>query len=684
MIRTVAVFACLLVVPVSASATGRTYYLHRSATPVTVPGGTTLTYVDGTPAAGGPMTATKIATVNHGETGTFVYVGTPFASATTIDAFVTATAHLSANQPMNGCAQVGFSLARVSASGAMTVLGSGSTPPGQTIPQGSGGGTVGFAAFSASFSLAAADRVVPAGASIALSVAVTNGCSNRGITLTTDGAAPSRVDFAGCGDATLPTGITTHDATLHAEEDAMGACFAHFQYWQDGNSVPSTTTYMTTSGVPFADFPAAVTGLTPGALYHYEICGYDTYVNAGYATYDDFPGFCTGPLAGGAVVGSNPPGTVTDGGNLDATANFRTAGSGTKATIDLGALASTADTASAPISRDGGFSVPYASNPPLSLWLFGDTQQNHFGFIPYGTAIEGAFTAGRAPTGLAEVPTPPAAPHAGIAYPSPFFPAPAPLLKLDGTACGTPGTYAADWVMGGAALPGSSLLLLVWGELCIESSPLAFTLERVAFAEYDPATNVFVRVDHPFVASPLNAAVTGSKAVASPVFGGDGYLYVFAAECVGSFCSTKGAVDVARVPADPSSWSNGASFTWWNGSGWTSDSAAAASVIPGVRPLGGLVQVADYSATSAQKYVMMEQTGIGSGAFQAWEATSPTGPWTAGPAGVPPDACTGGIFGCYALYGHPELSTSSQLVFSWFSVDDRDGYGRVRIGAVDW
>lgn len=39
---------------------------------------------------------------------------------------------------------------------------------------------------------------------------------------------------------------------------------------------------------------------------------------------------------------------------------------------------------------------------------------------------------------------------------------------------------------------------------------------------------------------------------------------------------------------------------------------------------------------------------------------------------------------CYALIGHPELSTSNQLVFSWFSPDDRDGYAHVRIGAVGW
>ncbi len=31
-----------------------------------------------------------------------------------------------------------------------------------------------------------------------------------------------------------------------------------------------------------------------------------------------------------------------------------------------------------------------------------------------------------------------------------------------------------------------------------------------------------------------------------------------------------------------------------------------------------------------------------------------------------------------------EISTKSQFVFSWFSPDDRDGAGHVRLGAIDW
>lgn len=94
--------------------------------------------------------------------------------------------------------------------------------------------------------------------------------------------------------------------------------------------------------------------------------------------------------------------------------------------------------------------------------------------------------------------------------------------------------------------------------------------------------------------------------------------------------------------------------------------------------------VADYSATTSKHLAMIAQTGLGAATFQVYEASSPTGPWSAGPAGQVPDACSAGTFGCYALSGHPELSSSGQLVFSWFSSDDRDKSGHVRVGAVAW
>jgi hypothetical protein len=393
---------------------------------------------------------------------------------------------------------------------------------------------------------------------------------------------------------------------------------------------------------------------------------------------------CTGPLTGSAFSGANAPGVLPNPGNLNAAVTFRTASANTKATVDAGRVLSTADTDSNPITRDAGFSVQLASSPPRALWLFADTQQNHVGFIPYGSAAVGSFSPGQAPTSLNELPPPPTSPTSGLTAPAPFFPAPSGLRKLDGSPCGTSGTYMGDWATGAARKSGSSTLLLMYGEMCVETSPLAFTMERLVFAEYNPTTNAFVRIDRPFQASPLQAGLSHQRALGSPLFGSDGFLYLYAGDCQGAFCATKGAVYVARVAASSASWSNPASFQWWiGGNEWNSNSAAAANVLPNATPITGSVSVADYSAVG-KNLIMVEQTGLGSTTFKVFQATSPTGPWTQIAAGQVPDACRTGAFGCYAVMGHAELSTSTQLVYSWFSPDDRDGYAHLRLGTLDW
>lgn len=83
--------------------------------------------------------------------------------------------------------------------------------------------------------------------------------------------------------------------------------------------------------------------------------------------------------------------------------------------------------------------------------------------------------------------------------------------------------------------------------------------------------------------------------------------------------------------------------------------------------------------------MMVKDSFFDSPHFRLYTASSPLGPWTAGPAGRVPDHCQGGGFGCYAFHGHPELSTADTFAFSWFSPGDRnaDG-GHVRLGTIRW
>src|SRR5205085_10819257 len=115
-IKTIAAAALSFLVPTVALAANPTYYLHQSATPVPVPGGTTSTYLTTTSGSGSLVQATKI-TVDHDSTASFFYTAPAFTTAATLDAVATATVNLSANQLMRTCAQVGFSVARVSSSG---------------------------------------------------------------------------------------------------------------------------------------------------------------------------------------------------------------------------------------------------------------------------------------------------------------------------------------------------------------------------------------------------------------------------------------------------------------------------------------------------------------------------------------------------------------------------------------
>ena len=62
---------------------------------------------------------------------------------------------------------------------------------------------------------------------------------------------------------------------------------------------------------------------------------------------------------------------------------------------------------------------------------------------------------------------------------------------------------------------------------------------------------------------------------------------------------------------------------------------------------------------------MIEQTSS-TGAFTVYEASSPDGTWTEKTSGTVPCITEGDSF-CRAIIGHPELSTSSDLLLSYFN-----------------
>jgi len=355
-------------------------------------------------------------------------------------------------------------------------------------------------------------------------------------------------------------------------------------------------------------------------------------------------------------------------------------------TIALGRVQARADNELRPITRDGGFSVQFSSHPPRSLWLFGDTsQKNGPPFIAGTTAAIGSIVAGKAPTDLAEVPTPPSRASSPLQSPQAFFPSPAGLLapvSAPGSTqpCGAQGSgslYPAAWPAGGARIPRSTKVLLVYFQVCVTTR--GFPIGRLTLTTYDPQRNQFADAWTPFIARPLSARLPEREALQSPIFGSDGYLYLFSYE--------RSGVYVARVRTDPKAWGSASNYAWWStptGSDghWTADETAATSLVSGVPVLG--ISVGDFAGSTLHKLVLLIQTGFRTADFALFDAPTPTGPWKAGPTGRVPDACDVGIFGCYSLVGHPELSTHEQLVYSWYSPGEVEGQGRVNIGTLRW
>jgi hypothetical protein len=359
------------------------------------------------------------------------------------------------------------------------------------------------------------------------------------------------------------------------------------------------------------------------------------------------------------------------------------------------------------IARDCGFSAPLPAAPSRSLWLFCDTpvyQRNADDagragwtlerFIPGSTAAVGPAVAGpgpqdRMPGPLSEVPTPAVgAPGArgsdvrsAAAAPAPFLSPPAGLATTFGLPCGSGGSYAASWVSGVARVPSTPYLLVTFNDYCVLSGSGGFLHEGFGLAEYDPARGTLSDV----VTAPDGAglAATSATPLGSPVFSG-GYLYLFGPACTApraGHCT--GTMLEVRVPSTPAAWTDPLSYQWWStgpSGPWKPDPATATAILGGPKPSG--VSVASF-AHVGRRYILVEQTSIG-GDFTVYQAPSPAGHWRKLTAGrVPCRAGSGYANFCRAIIAHPELSTPTQLVLSYFD-PAAEAYGHVMVAGYRW
>jgi hypothetical protein len=342
------------------------------------------------------------------------------------------------------------------------------------------------------------------------------------------------------------------------------------------------------------------------------------------------------------------------------------------------------------IRRDCGYSSPLPGRPGWSLWLFCDTvtasaragMAEHL-ILGTDTAAAGPYRAGHAPARLSEIPTPPTPltlPSAGA--PQPFLPVPPDLVLPDTTlGCTGSGAYPASWISGVARQPSaaSSDLLISYDNYCVAATGEVISAEGFGLVDYDPASNLLGPTVGVFSAAGL--PLPPQQQLGSPVFTRDGYLYLFGYCRAGAppgGCG-RGQVFGVRTVAQPAYWQNPLSYQYWTGSRWSPDAAAARTLIPASHPLG--IAVGDYTA-DGHGLVMVEQTGL-AGDYQVWQARSPAGPWRRVLTGTVP--CRGETSGgldslCRAFIGHPELSTRSDLVISYYD----PGSSHVWVSAHPW
>jgi len=377
-----------------------------------------------------------------------------------------------------------------------------------------------------------------------------------------------------------------------------------------------------------------------------------------------------------------------------------------------GVLTSRYENASRNLRRDCGFSVPLPSDKTQSIWLFCDIQEvtGSTTLRPGTFASIGPTVPGDVPAALSELPSPP---QAIGSLPSDRAPE---LLLPNPTdlACGASPAYATLRATGLAAGPGGTLflregttpvtvtnsqnvLIVTYVEACVDSVGGAVHPKRLGMAAWDPATNQ-IKARFTVFDPPGTADLQWYETLGSPLFDRvqlgtpTMHAYFFASNCdtlAGVGCSA-GRVFLVHVPlTGTSTLHDPANYRYWAKSraglqgptdpktqlGWT-DAAHAESILPAGTGAGPLyAQVNDYRwvarqgqpgyAGRGEGLVLVEMTNVGGG-YRIWQADSPTSRWTQRLTGS-----TGCVL-CGPIVGHPDLSTTGQLLATHFRAADRE------------
>jgi len=317
------------------------------------------------------------------------------------------------------------------------------------------------------------------------------------------------------------------------------------------------------------------------------------------------------------------------------------------------------------ISRDVGISTQLPDGH--QLWLFGDTgiwetdgtwHQTHF--IPGSTAMLAKGTRGQVPTG-GELPS---------GAPKIFLPTPHNVYLPNGSGkpCVPPdAAFAARWPTGVAVLPSNtSQVVVTYSEVCVtkKGSNIGVRGEGWGCALYNWRKKKLDKLVDVFTPKVNGSELSPSKMWGDPLFG-NGQVTMYSSQCSTFYvnCSS-GRINTATMPATVQALSMTRSYKakpqFANGSSlWT-----PLSISVGKYPSG---------------YRLLETTSI-TGAYKVYSAPQPTGPWSLLQSSTLPGCPSAKRF-CFALEGHPELSTASNLIVSYHDPDSGPG-GHIVVSAI--
>jgi len=316
------------------------------------------------------------------------------------------------------------------------------------------------------------------------------------------------------------------------------------------------------------------------------------------------------------------------------------------------------------ISRDVGISAPLPDGH--QLWLFGDTgiwetdgtwHQSHF--IPGSTAMLAKGARGQVPTG-GELPS---------GTPKNFLPTPNTYLPDgSGRPCVPPrAAFAARWVTGAAVLPSNtSLVVVTYTAVCVTKSGgnIGVRGEGWGFVLYNWRTKKLTKVVDVVKPKRNGAAMASLNTFGYPIFT-NGQVTMYSSECSSLYVScTAGAVGTVTMPGTVQAMSTPSSYK------------VMQSITDGSSPWTPLaISVGHYPSG----YRLLETTSI-TGAYKVFSSLLPTGPWHLERSATLPGCPSKKRF-CFALEGHPELSTASELVVSYHDPDSGPG-GHIVVSAI--